>query len=129
MLHTLNTTHFRLLLIPTYMLLIHILHSLIGTSPKMSQCYSSLPSPSVSWGCGSAPPTGLELHSGWLSGSLLFTVLLVTRSIAMCFPLYPLPHSMLVSRSNVSTCYLCVMCHYKTKLQTLLMCIKISVVI
>ena len=73
-------------------------HTLVpGTLPRMFLfCYLRL-SPSVFGVCGSATPPGPELHSGWLSGSLSSTVFSVTRSIAMCYPLCPLPHSMLVS--------------------------------
>ena len=71
-----------------YLMCIRMYHSTTpGTSQRMFLCYCSPLSRSPCWGCGSAPPPGLGLHSGWLSGSSLFTVLLVTRSIAMYYPL------------------------------------------
>ena len=67
-----------------------------GTSLRIFLCCYSPLSLSPCWGCGSARPTGRGFRSGWLSGSSLSTVFLVTRSIAMCCPLYPLLQSMQV---------------------------------
>ena len=76
---------------------VHMYYSITpGTLQRMFLCYYSPLSRSHYWGCGSAPPPGPGLHSGWLCGRLLFTVLSVIGSIAMYYPLYSLHQFMLV---------------------------------
>ena len=82
-----------------------------GTLLRIFLCSYSPLSLSPCWGCGSAPPTGRGLHSGWLSGSSLSTVFSVTRSIAMYCPLYPLLQSMQVHMCThlYNTCAHCML--------------------
>ncbi len=87
---------------------VHVKYECItpGTLQRMFLCYYSPLYRSHYWGCGSAPPPGPGLHSGWLSGSSFFTVLSVIRSIDLYCPLYLLLQSMQVI---YTACTLCIM--------------------
>ena len=72
--------------IHNHLISVHCVYTTPDTSQRMYPCYL-LFTPlqhSLCWGCGSVPPPGPGLHSGWLTGSLVLTILSDIRSIPLC---------------------------------------------